>query len=164
MNFKYILELICRWISGGVFIYASASKVFNPCQFALDIYHYQLTPAFLLNIAAIILPWAEMLLGVSIILGIAPRGAALGIILILMIFIGALTINFIRGIDFECGCFGSGKDLCEIVSEWFQAKYPASSSAAVLKVRVGCDIIRDLLLLIPVILGLSLMQKRLTAR
>ena len=163
MKTKYLLELLCRWIAGGVFIYASANKILDPCQFALDIYHYQLTPTFLLNIAAIILPWTEMIMGVCLVLGIAPRGAALGILGILIIFIGALSINFIRGIEFECGCFGSGKDLCKLFSQWFSDSYPGSSSLLILKMRVGCDIFRDLLLLIPVVLGLSLIQKRMTS-
>jgi putative oxidoreductase len=99
------LNLLVRIAVGTIFIYASCDKIFNPGQFARIVYNYHLLPTDFINIFALILPWAELICGISIILGIYKDGGVLMLNLILVSFIIALGVNLIRGVDIECGCF-----------------------------------------------------------
>ena len=98
-------ELILRWILGITFIYASYYKIISPADFAKIIYGYDLFPGVFINFAAIILPFVELVAGLALVLGIYPRSAALVIIGMLLAFITILSINLIRGHEFNCGCF-----------------------------------------------------------
>jgi uncharacterized membrane protein YphA (DoxX/SURF4 family) len=103
------LEIALRWILGVTFIYASYYKIMSPMDFAKIIYGYNLFPAFLINLIAVIVPFIELISGLSLLLGIFPRSAALIINGLLLAFILILTINIIRGHEFDCGCFSASK-------------------------------------------------------
>ena len=104
------MELVARWILGATFIYASHSKILAPAGFAKIIYGYDLFPAMLINLLAIILPFVELIAGMALIFGFYPRSAALIINAMLLAFIVSLSINIIRGHEFDCGCFAIGAD------------------------------------------------------
>ena len=78
-------------------------------DFAKVIYGYNLFPEFLINLIAIILPFVELISGLSLVLGIYPRSAALIINGLLLAFIFILSVNIIRGHEFDCGCFSANK-------------------------------------------------------
>jgi len=99
------LELASRWILGLTFIYASYNKVLFPADFAKIIYGYDLIPHALINLIAIILPFLELVAGIALISGVYPRSAVLIINVLLVAFIILLSINLIRGHEFDCGCF-----------------------------------------------------------
>ncbi|MFC1814811.1 MauE/DoxX family redox-associated membrane protein [Thermodesulfobacteriota bacterium] len=99
------LELAVRWILGITFVYASYHKIVAPAHFAKVIYGYYLFPYFSINLIAIVLPYLELFCGLALILGIYPRSAALIVNAMLLAFIAALSINLIRGQEFDCGCF-----------------------------------------------------------
>jgi uncharacterized membrane protein YphA (DoxX/SURF4 family) len=99
------LGFVSRLIVGGVFIYASLDKIVQPDQFARIIFNYHLVPASLINAVALILPWVEFGAGLMLILGIWPRAAGMVLTALVVIFLVALSINWIRGVDLECGCF-----------------------------------------------------------
>ena len=103
------IELFIRWLIGITFIYASYHKIVEPAHFAKIIYGYYLFPECIINLTAIILPYLELLSGVALILGIYPRSALLILESMLFIFIVALSINLIRGHNFDCGCFSFGE-------------------------------------------------------
>ena len=98
-------ELVARWVLGTAFIYASYHKIMDPAQFAKVIYGYYLFPLFSINSIAIVLPFLELFCGLALVLGIYPRSAALIINFLLIAFILALSLNLIRGQEFDCGCF-----------------------------------------------------------
>ena len=98
-------ELIARWVLGTVFVYASYHKIIAPAQFAKVIYGYYLFPSVSINLIAIILPFLELFCGLALVLGIYPRSAALIINILMIAFILALSVNLIRGQEFDCGCF-----------------------------------------------------------
>jgi len=104
------IELAARWLLGATFIYASYSKILAPAVFAKIIYGYALFPAILINLLAIILPFVELVAGLSLIVGFYPRSAALIINAMLVAFIVSLSINIIRGHEFDCGCFALTTD------------------------------------------------------
>ena len=98
-------ELFARWVLGLVFLGACFHKIANPAQFAKIIYGYQLVPEIAINLTAIILPFLELYAGAALILGIYPKSAALLVNLMLLGFSVLITINLIRGHEFDCGCF-----------------------------------------------------------
>ena len=60
---KY-LTLSARLLIGGLFIYASVHKIFDPLDFAASIRNYNILPASWSNMTAVILPWIELGVGV----------------------------------------------------------------------------------------------------
>ena len=101
------IEVVFRWFLGITFIYASYYKILSPTDFAKMVYGYNLFPEVLINLIAIFLPFIELISGLSLLLGIYPRSAALIINGLLLAFIILLTINIIRGHEFDCGCFSA---------------------------------------------------------
>jgi len=99
------LELISRWILGLTFIYASYNKILFPADFAKIIYGYDLFPHVLINPIAIILPFLELVAAIALISGVYPRSAVSIINVLLAAFIILLSVNLIRGHEFNCGCF-----------------------------------------------------------
>jgi len=104
------LGLLFRLVLGGVFVYASLDKIIHPEGFAHAVYNYRLIPAVLVNLFALFLPWLELFCGMALILGMRVDGAALIIGGLLAVFIVAVSINLIRGVDIACGCFTSAPE------------------------------------------------------
>jgi uncharacterized membrane protein YphA (DoxX/SURF4 family) len=103
---KY-LTFCMRLLLGVVFCYAAIDKIIHIDQFARAIYYYHILPGWAVNILAIFMPMLEMVAGLALILGIWPRGAVALIAAMLVMFIVALTIVYLRGIDINCGCFST---------------------------------------------------------
>lgn len=103
------IELAARWILGLTFIYASLHKILSPSDFAKIVYGYDLFPHVFINLIAIIIPFLELIAGLALIIGVYPRSAAIVINGLLLAFMAALTINLIRGHEFDCGCFSAGQ-------------------------------------------------------
>lgn len=104
------LELAARWILGLTFIYASFHKIISPAEFAEIVYGYDLFPQISINLIAIIVPYLELITGIALVAGIYPRSAAVIINGLLLGYLAALSINFIRGHEFDCGCFSAGQN------------------------------------------------------
>jgi uncharacterized membrane protein YphA (DoxX/SURF4 family) len=111
------IELAARWILGLTFIYASFHKILRPAEFAKIVYGYDLFPYVLINLIAIIIPFLELVAGLALIIGFYPRSAAIVINALLLAFITALTINLIRGHEFDCGCFPTAQSISTSSSE-----------------------------------------------
>jgi putative oxidoreductase len=103
---KYVLFLF-RFVIGGLFIYAGVLKIADPLGFAQDIRNYRLFSQEICFLTALVLPWFEVLAGAFLILGIFKRTSALLISGLLAFFIVLVAITMIRGIDVDCGCFGT---------------------------------------------------------
>ncbi len=97
-------------ILGAIFIYASLHKIADPPDFAHQICNYKLVLGELVNLAAIYLPWIELVTGAALIAGCwGRRGAAALVGAMLIVFIIAISYNLARGHPVDCGCFeGSG--------------------------------------------------------
>ncbi len=109
------LAIFCRLLLGAIFIQFALSKIMRPAVFALNVVEYQLMPAWGVNLWALILPWAELVAGLFLVLGIRTRTAA--------IFIGGMNVIFIIGLvnailqqyPINCGCVG---EVGEPVNWW----------------------------------------------
>ncbi len=104
-KFIGILTFVLRLVLGFIFIYASVDKILHPAQFAKVIYHYQVLPMEIINVVAIIIPWLEAILGMTLILGIWLETTALMLSAITFVFIALMGSAMARGLNIECGCF-----------------------------------------------------------
>ena len=101
------IGLMARLLLGSIFIYASYHKIIAPDEFAKIVYGYDLFPDETINLIAIIIPFIELISGIALIIGVYTRPAAIIIIGMLTAFVIAISINIIRGHEFDCGCFSS---------------------------------------------------------
>lgn len=99
------IVLLARIILGAIFIYASIDKIINPIDFSNTIDNYHISPIQLNNLAALIIPWIEFIIGVCLISGVFLNGATIISMVLLVFFIFIITQALIRGIDLDCGCF-----------------------------------------------------------
>jgi uncharacterized membrane protein YphA (DoxX/SURF4 family) len=115
------LTMLFRLILGFVFIYASLDKIADPEAFAAAVQNYQLAPVFLINLIAIFLPWLEFYCGVLLLLGWWHQPAAFWVGIMTIVFLIGLVSAYARGLDIDCGCFGSGNtvDLSRIIEDLF---------------------------------------------
>jgi len=107
---KYNVPLLARFILGAVFIYASLDKIADPIAFSDNIDNYHISPISINNLAALILPWVELIIGLSLITGVFLDGASILTIGLLVFFIFIITQAYMRGISLNCGCFKTGAD------------------------------------------------------
>jgi len=101
------LVLAARLFIGGLFLYASLYKIQDPAAFAVSIRNYGILPADWSNVAALTLPWIEVIAGSFLILGIHIKPSALLTTGMLAIFLAAITYAYATGLDIDCGCFSS---------------------------------------------------------
>ncbi len=113
MNFIRSLKLpiIFRVILGIIFIYASYDKISDPASFSKNIHNFHITPIAVENLAALIIPWIELIIGVFLIFGLFLEGTTSITITMLIFFIAILSQAVFRGIDIHCGCFTSEADV-----------------------------------------------------
>lgn len=103
---RYMTRLL-QLVLGMVFVVAGGLKVVNPAQFAVAVGHYRLLPPGLDNLMALTLPGVEVLAGGLLLAGIWRRAAALVIAGLTVMFLGAIVSALARGLNIECGCFGT---------------------------------------------------------
>ncbi len=99
-----IIVLISRILIGSILIYASINKIADPGGFAKAIDNYHLIPFGIENSMAIVLPWVELIVGICLIFGIFIDGAAFLVIIMMIVFIAAITFAILSGYNIECGC------------------------------------------------------------
>jgi len=106
LNNKYLL-LVLRAFLAFIFIYAAILKIAEPGDFSQAIANYKLLPDNIINILAIILPWIEISAGILLLFGVAVKENSVIINGMLIVFIIAIGISLARGLNIDCGCFGT---------------------------------------------------------
>lgn len=101
------INFALRLAIGITFVYAAVDKIIHPDQFARIIYNYHLAPGQLINIFALFLPWVELITGVFVIVGYWEKAATVMIGGMLVMFIFALSMALVKGVNIECGCFST---------------------------------------------------------
>lgn len=99
---------IARCVLAASFLWAAITKLSDPAAFARDITNYHLLAEPMVPYAAAVLPSIELVLALAVLSGHMARAGALLLGLLLVGFSGAMVQARLRGIDLECGCFGSG--------------------------------------------------------
>jgi uncharacterized membrane protein YphA (DoxX/SURF4 family) len=116
-----LAAVVARWLLGALFLYMGLNKALHPVEFLKLVRQYELVQnPLLLNSIAATLPWFEVFCGLLLVAGVAVRGSALMLLLMLVPFTlvvlqralalhAALAIPFCA-VKFDCGC-GTGEVL-----------------------------------------------------
>lgn len=102
-SFRFLLALVI----GGVFVYAGVLKAWDPVKFASDIANFHMLSWPFGIRFAFYLPWLEIVCGLAVITGWLRLGGVGILSTLTVIFIAATMLARMRGIDPDCGCFGS---------------------------------------------------------
>ncbi len=95
---------LTRWLLGGIFIYASSTKLLEPKTFTVLIEAFGIVPESLLIPVGIALPALEVAAGIGLLFDI--KGSLSVIAGLLGMFIAMLGYGIWIGLDVDCGCFG----------------------------------------------------------
>ncbi len=92
---------------GVILAWAGLAKIGDLRGFAEQVHNFRLVPVVLENLVAMSLPWIELVAALALILNVRARaGAVLATGLMALFTLGVLTA-LARGLDIECGCFGT---------------------------------------------------------
>ena len=105
---KCVALVLLRLALGGVLFYAGFLKLREGYTFAEAIANFRLLPAQGNQLMAVVLPWLEVATGLLLVFGVWVRAAGLLAALLFVAFLGAIAAALWRGLDIECGCFGTG--------------------------------------------------------
>lgn len=126
-----LILMLAALICGLFFIWASIPKIMSPFTFAKDIWNYDLFPGWSINAFALALPWLELLAGLGLVLGmirpelrhVVLKGSAMVLSGLLFVFLVAVSVNIIRGHEFNCGCTGDTIYFRDYFYEGWNDKY-----------------------------------------
>ena len=99
---------VSQILIGALFCVAALAKLGDLPAFAEQIHNFRLLPWGLENLSAILLPWIELVAGLALVLGVRPRSGGAVASALMAAFTLAVLIAMARGLDIECGCFGTG--------------------------------------------------------
>ena len=94
-----------RTVVGLVLIVAAIDKAANPGAFAVSIANYKLIGEGPALWVATILPWIELVTGLSVLFGVLRTGGAVVASGLFAIFAALMASALARGLDISCGCF-----------------------------------------------------------
>jgi uncharacterized membrane protein YphA (DoxX/SURF4 family) len=97
----------CQIAIGLLFATAALAKLGDLHSFHEELHNFKILPVAVENLVAITLPWIELVAALALILGIRARSGALVAACLMAVFIVAVSVAMARGLDIECGCFGT---------------------------------------------------------
>ena len=125
LNLRRAIIWIGRLVLGGIFIYAGYSKVFLPnsnlwplfvmkfsistniSNFALQVEAFKVLPPWGVQFVAHTLPFAEIVLGLLVLIGWRLRIWASFLTLIMLGFFVLVTRAYLLHMNINCGCFAT---------------------------------------------------------
>jgi uncharacterized membrane protein YphA (DoxX/SURF4 family) len=128
-NFRRAVILIGRLVLGGIFVYAGISKIFFPnthlwpmfvlkfsistnlATFAQQVESYKLLSSQGVDFVAHTLPFAEIALGLLLLIGWGLRIWASLVTLLLLGFLTVVTRAYLLHMNINCGCFATPEPL-----------------------------------------------------
>jgi len=124
-NFRRLIIWIGRLLLGGIFVYAGISKIFFPnahlwpmfvlrfsistnlATFAQQVESYKLLSPPEVDFVAHTLPFAEILLGLLLLIGWGLRIWASLVTLLMLGFLTVVTRAYLLHMNINCGCFAT---------------------------------------------------------
>jgi uncharacterized membrane protein YphA (DoxX/SURF4 family) len=107
------LDFIFRIVIAVVFLLAAVPKILDPLEFAKAIANYKVYMPVVgydyIYLVAIVLPSLELVAAVALFLPRWKRAGSLICGAMLLMFIVLIGQAVLRGLNIDCGCFGSGK-------------------------------------------------------
>jgi len=113
------LSIYCRLLVGVIFMSFALSKIMRPAVFALNVVDFGMMPSWGVDLWSLALPWAELVVGMFLVLGIRTRAAATLIAAMLLIFMVGLLHAIYLHLPINCGCVG---EVGEPVTWWKMLK------------------------------------------
>jgi putative oxidoreductase len=98
---------VCQIAIGVLMAWAGLAKIGNLHGFAEQLHNFRMMPIPIENLIAISLPWIELVAALALIFGVRARAGAILSALLLVAFTTAVFVAMLRGLDIECGCFGT---------------------------------------------------------
>lgn len=95
---------------GCLFLYSASQKLIDPRPLIGIIWGYRILPPGPINLLAVYMPWMELLVGLALLTGFKRRAASVWAVGLLSMFIAALLINALRGVNVACGCFSTSAE------------------------------------------------------
>lgn len=150
MTLDPLVILIACGVLIALFVRAIWHKLSDLDVFKASFADYEIVPQALIAPAALILVLAEAAIVVGLVVPVTRSAAAVGALLLLILYGGAIAINLRRGrYMIDCGCGGSGQGL-----SWFLVA--RNVILAVLAVMAAATpATRDISLSDGIVLGLS---------
>jgi len=97
--------LALRWLIGALLVWAALGKLANPQEFFTLLLAYRLPlPAGLVKVAAVVLPWLELLCGLLLLAGFRVQAALAWALVLFLVFTACTAQAWVRGLHIACGC------------------------------------------------------------
>jgi putative oxidoreductase len=87
--------------------WAALAKLGDLQAFAHQVHNFRVLPIAAENLVAMTLPWVELVAALSLVLAVRPRAGSVVTTVLLAVFTLGVIQAVARGLDFECGCFGT---------------------------------------------------------
>ncbi|HEY2207284.1 MAG TPA: MauE/DoxX family redox-associated membrane protein [Pseudonocardia sp.] len=107
------LPTLGRLVLGVVWIVAGYSKITDLDASVRAVRAYRLLPEIAAQVVGAGLPVVEVLLGVLLVVGAGVRAGAVVSALFMAAFMIGIGSAWARGLQIDCGCFGSGGQLAQ---------------------------------------------------
>jgi uncharacterized membrane protein YphA (DoxX/SURF4 family) len=114
------IGVVARLVVGGVWIAAGVLKLPDPAENVRAVRAYRLLPESLVPLVGHVLPILEIVVGACLVLGLLTRFFGVLSALMQLAFIIGISAAWARGLQIDCGCFGSSGDPVTNAT----AKYP----------------------------------------
>ena len=115
------LDWTFRLLLAGLFLYAAWPKLLDSTAFARSITNYKVELPWIgqnyVYLTAMILPALEAVAAVCLFLPKFKRGAALIVVVLLALFTALILQAVLRGLNIDCGCFGSSPAAAALASK-----------------------------------------------
>lgn len=125
LNFRRLVIWMGRLVLGAIFVYAGCSKIFLPnrlywplpmlkfsvsanlSNFGFQVESYKMLSAGGVAFVSHVLPFAELILGLLLLIGWRLRIWATIATLFMLLFLTVVTRAYILHMDINCGCFAA---------------------------------------------------------
>ncbi len=104
---KQWIGVLARLVVGVVDIWAGISKFPDPAANVRQVRAFQILPEAVVPTVGHALPTAELVIGGALVLGLLTRAFAVVGGLFFVAFIIGIAAAWARGLEINCGCFGS---------------------------------------------------------
>jgi len=103
-----VWRLLCRGVPAFLLLWAGIAKAMDRQEAILAVGSYDVMPRNMVEAVATLLPWAEIGVGVLLVLGLFTRFAGIATAALAALFIAGMGQAKARGLAIDCGCFGGG--------------------------------------------------------
>jgi uncharacterized membrane protein YphA (DoxX/SURF4 family) len=105
------VALVLRLGLAAVWLIAGLVKITDLSGSVRSVYAFKILPYGLSQVVGAAQPMLEILLGVTLLVGVAVRLVAAISTVLLVVYIAGIISVWVRGLRIDCGCFSSGGTL-----------------------------------------------------